>query len=401
MAVAYQRAAMAMAKMKWSQAAAFLAVLSRPDEQQKVLAEELGIGRSSFTGAISRAKEAGVLDGAWGSWVPLLPHLGVASSPAVSGDAVRKRLAERLAVAEAHAYVFRGVKYGSSLEKEVAVALTGARKRFEREVPYSSLVTTDRKWTADFVLRFTVEGVVVPVVVEVTGRPDAQESLEEKLRALDVAREAVPYVVVRDQGDVEGLVQVVVEKAKAAAAERAAPVPEPDDGKPKAHTTKGGVYIDPRAVRDRTKPYVPPFVSTVKQERLPPLPVPPPVPGLDLADHELRRLQELMVEADDRQLQERLQETRAQVQDELAQLRAREMPERQKERATELLRADDERWRGEHGAAAVAERRHRAQERDADADAAYGHDDGERELTGEESAEQDELPDDVEARRSE
>lgn len=240
----------------------------------------------------------------------------------------------------------------------------------------------------------------VKLVVVATGLADTAATVDEKAKVLNAA--GVPYLVVRGHGDLDGLVHKVVERAKAAA--KAPAVPEPDDGRPKPYVTKGGAYVDPRAVRDRTKPYVPPFVATVKQESLPPLPAPAPIPGLGLADHELRRLQELMEAEDERRLQQRLQEARAQVQAELAQLRAAETHEQKKERATELLRADHEKWRAEHGAAAVAERRRRAAQRDqadAVAVAAYRADEGERELTGEESAEQDELPDDTEANRSE
>lgn len=331
-----------------------------------------------------------------GAWVPVLPQLdpegGGGAAPTGPQD-VRRNLADRLAVAEAGLLRFGGVKFGSSLERDVALVLTGARLRFEVQQPYTSFVTTERAWTADFVV--TVGG--VKVVVEATGRADAAATVDEKVKVLDGSK--VPYVVVRGHGDLDGLVQKVVERAKAAATARARaePATVPDPQKP--HVTAGGVYVDPRAVR---RPgYVPTPAPLVHRDPLPPLPAPPPIPGLELADHELRRLEELQEAEDDRYLQERLSAARAQARADLAQLRASETPEQKKERAAGLLRADREKWR----AAAEAERRQRAAERQRDQAeaeaAAYQLDDGEHELTGEESAEEDELPDDTEAGRSE
>lgn len=401
-AVAYQRVAKAMKTIGWSEPAALLAVLADPGAEHQVLAATYDLTTKSLTRATAKAEAEGFLVGKAGAWVVVLPPLdGAGSSSPTGSQDVRKHLADQLAVARAGLLGFQGTKYHSPLERDVAVALTGARLRFEVQQPYSSFVTTDRLWTADFVVKARVEQEVLSVVIEATGRADAAATVEEKVKVLDGA--GVPYVVVRGHGDLDGLVQKVIERAKAAAAavQMTPTVPEPDDGRPKPHTTKGGVYIDPRAVRDRTKPAPAPYVPPVQREPLPALPVPPPVPGLDLADHELRRLQELMEEADLRFEQERIQVARGQFRADLSRLRAAETHEQKKERATELLRADTERWRAEHGAAAVAERRHRAQERDAAAVPAYRPEDGEHELTGEECAEQDELPDDTEANRSE
>lgn len=250
-AAAYGRPAKALEVMRFSQAAAFLAVVSDPGAQHRVLSTRFGIKPKSFTRATATAVEHGFLLGRAGAWVPVLPSLDGSSSPTGPQD-VKRNLADRLAVAEAGLLRFGGHKYGSPLERDVALVLSGARLRFEVQQPYTSFVTTDRAWTADFVVKTRVEQDVVSVVVEATGRADAAATVDEKVKVLDGAK--VPYVVVRGHGDLDGLVQRVIERAKAAAAAMAPTVPEPDDGRPKAHTTKGGVYIDPRAVRDRSKP---------------------------------------------------------------------------------------------------------------------------------------------------
>jgi hypothetical protein len=370
-------------------------VLADPGAEHKVLAATYDLTTKSLTRATAKAEAEGFLVGKASAWAVVLPPLDGDGSPSPTGPHdVKRNLADRLAVAEAGLLRFDGHKYGSPLERDVALVFSGVGLKFEVQQPYTFFVTTDRAWTADFVVAVAN----MKVVVEATGRADAAATVEEKVKVLAGAK--VPYVVVRGHGDIDGLVQRVVERAKAAAAERAKQEPEPtvvpDDQKPRVI---GGVYVDPRAVK---RPgYVPTPPPLVKREPLPPLPAPAPIPGLELADHELRRVEELMGEADLRLEQERVQVAREQFRADLAQLRASETPEQKKERAAELLRADYATWRAEHGAAAVAERRHRAQERDADAVAAYRPDDGEVELTGEECAEQDELPDDVEAGRRE
>lgn len=391
-AVAYGRAAKAMKTIGWSEPAAFLAVLADPGAEHQVLAATYDLTAKSLTRATAKAKAEGFLVGNAGAWVVVLPALdGDGSS---SPTDVKKNLADRLAVAEAGLLRFGGHKYGSPLERDVALVLTGAKLRFEVQQPYTSFVKTERAWTADFVVKTRVEHEAINVVVEATGRSDAAATIDEKVKALDGAH--VPYVVVRGPGDLDGLVQRVVEVAKAAVAERVTVKSDgpliPDDQKPRVI---GGVYVNPRAVR---RPgYVPTPAPLVEREPLPPLPPPPPIPGLDLSDSELRRLEELQVDADDRFILDQMAAARA----ELAQLRASETPDQKKERAAELLKRDYETWRAEHGAAAVAERRHQQMQGHADAVAAYRPEDGERELTGEESAEQDELPDDTEANRGE
>lgn len=329
--------------------------------------------------------EAGVLDGQAGAWVPLLPTLD--GTVPVSAVDVRKRLADRLAVATDASLVLEGTRYRSPLERDVAVALTAVDFKFDIEVLYPTLIDTTHKWTADFVVRSRNESGPLVVVIEVTGRPDAQDTLDEKLKALVDAR--VPHIVVRSQRDLRGFVKEVVQLAKAVPS-----VPKVEDPKdPNApHVTKGGVYLDPRGIRrDRTRPVLSPQV--VAASNLPPRTTPGPIPGLNIPDWRILQVLNLEEEDDDKFVRDRVGKAREVANAELKRRKLTESIEQRAARLLKLLEADTPPYRRRVGTpdAETSEPEYHIDPRDEVIE----------ELTGEECSEQDELPDDLEAGRGE
>ncbi len=390
--LAYAKAAKALKKVGAMEAAALLAVFARPGAEHKALVEDFGLHPKAITRATAKAKEEGILLGNAGAWVTLLPD----ADDSLSGDGgdVRKHLADRLSKAESVLLKFNGSKFRSALERDVAVALAGFGLKFEREVRYSTLMQTDREWTADFVLKLKVETGVVVIIIEVTGRPDAQELLDEKLLAAKVA--GLVTMVVREPVEINGLVQRVFSLATAASTKAKAAVTEEPPDPMKPYTTKGGVYIDPRGIERRgsnNRPPAPPPPLTRQFANLPPLPSPEPIPGLNLRGWELEQLAELEKEEERLFIRERAEAARQAAQLEIDRTKRRETPEARVERALALLERDRSAMRARLEAKLT--RTQHIEEFD------KSYFEGEVELTGEECAEQDELPDDLEAGRGE
>lgn len=390
--VAYTKAARALVKIGAMEAAALLAVLARPGAEHKVLADDFKLNTKAISRATAKAVEEGILVGKAGAWVPLLSEED-ATSAGESGD-VRKRLADRLAKAEGVLLRFNGSKFRSALERDVAVALTGCGVPYEREVPYRTVMRTDREWTADFIAKF--KGAVEPVriIIEVTGRPDAQELLDEKIAAAQGA--GVATMVVRDPREIYGLVKRLVDLAKAepAPVEAATRDEPPDPMRP--YVTRGGVYVDPRGIERRgaaarpVPPHEKPFANL-------PLPPPPePIPGLDLRGWELDHLADLEKEEEWEFIRERAEAARVVARADLERMRKQESPEARVARARALLERDRLEMRARLGEKLAAPLRTRPGEVDQKVLA-----DQEVEETGEECAERDELTDDLEGGRSE
>jgi hypothetical protein len=388
--IAYARAAKALVKMKAMEAAALLAVFARPGAEHKVLADAFKLTPKAITRATAKAVEQDLLMGKAGAWVTLLP--GDDGSATDDDGDVRKHLADRLSKAESVLLKFNGSKYRSALERDVAVALAGYNVPYEREVRYSTLMTTDREWTADFVLKLKVETGVVVIIIEVTGRPDAQELLDEKLLAAKVA--GLVTMVVREPVEIHGLVRRVFSLATAASVKAKADAPEEPRDPNAPFVTKGGVYINPLGVERRgsnRRPSAPPL--TRQFANLPPLPPPEPIPGLNLRGWELEQLAELEKEEERLFIRERAEAARQAAQSEIDRSKLRETPEARVERALALLERDRSAMR-----ARLEAKLTRTQHIE-EFDKTYFE--GEVELTGEECAEQDELPDDLEAGRGE
>lgn len=343
--LAYARAAKALATIGSMEAAALLAVFARPGAEHKALAEDFKLNAKAITRATAKAVDGGILMGKAGAWVTLLPG----DDGSLTDDArdVRKHLADRLSKAEGVLLRFNGSKFRSALERDVAVALAGYGFKYEREVRYSTLMQTDREWTADFVLKLKVEAGVVVVIVEVTGRPDAQGLLGEKLLAAKVA--GVATMVVREPEEIHGLVRRLIALVKAVPVKAKADAPDEPLDPMKPYVNKGGVYIDPRAIERRGSnhhPVAPPPVRPA----LPPLPSPDPIPGLDLADYQLRRLAELEESVDNRYVRDRVEAARTAAQGELVKLKRWETRDERVERAESILRGDVFDWRTRRGA---------------------------------------------------
>lgn len=390
---AFARAARAVAQLGWAEPAALLAVLSEPGAEHRALAEAYGLTTKALTRATAKAADAGLLVGRAGAWVPVLPSPdGTLPADAAAPD-IRRRLAERLAAAEGHGLKFRGQRFSSLLERDVALALTAVGWKYETQVPYSTILDTDRAWTADYLLKLRVGDQVVQVIVEATGRADAAAALDEKLAAARTA--GVPVVVVRGPGDLVGLWPALVATAKsaaeAAARSKAQAPAEPADSRwQKPYVNAGGVYIDPRAVRRPGTPVSPPPPRVPDYSHLPPLPPPDPIPGIDLADWEIRHVHELEESERDALLKKRLAQARAYAHAEYGKMMDAEAPA---DRARRLLAAEREKWRQERLAALAAEDARPAPEPVDAAAWARAMAESETELTGEECAERDEVPD--------
>lgn len=387
--LAYTKAAMALAKIGAMEAAALLAVFARPGAEHKVLAEDFKLTPKAITRATAKAVEHELLMGKAGAWVTLLP--GDDGSLTDDDGDVRKHLADRLSKAESVLLKFNGAKFRSALERDVAVALAGFGLKFEREVRYSTLMQTDREWTADFVLKLKVETGVVVIIIEVTGRPDAQELLDEKILAAKVA--GLVTMVVREPVEINGLVQRIMALATAASAKTKAALTEEPPDPMKPYTTKGGVYIDPRGIERRGSNNRPP-APPPPRPTLPPLPPPDPIPGLDLADWQLRHLADLEESFDYRFVRDRVEVARTAAQAELAKLKRWESPDERVKRAEALLRGDMVEWRARRDAERVAQASSGRDEVDYKVMADQIVED-----TGEESAELDEYNERVEEAR--
>ena len=361
--LAFAKAATALARIGAMEAAALLAVFARPGAEHKVLADDFKLHAKAITRATAKAVEAGILFGKAGAWVPLLP--GDDGCRADDAGDVRKHLADRLSKAESVLLRFNGAKFRSAVERDVAVALAGYNVPYEREVRYSSVIATHREWTADFVVKLKVETRVVVVIIEVTGRPDAQELLDEKLLAAKDA--GVATMVVREPEEIHGLVRRLIALVKAVPAMAKADAPDEPVDPMKPYVTKGGVYLDPRLVNKRRGtnelPSAPPSVRLP----LPPLPSPDPIPGLDLADYQLRRLAELEESMDNRFVRDRVEAARTAAQAELAKLKRWETRDERVERAQSILRGDLFDWMARRDAERAAQESSRRVEVDYEA----------------------------------
>ena len=166
-------------------AAALLAVIVHPTTQHKEIAKKYGLTTKSITRATDKARKAGLIHGKAGAWTVTLPTI----DGQIDGDGpdAGVKLAADLRRLETESRTWNDRTYRSRLERDVAFLLTTTNVPFESQVPYKSLLATDRAWTCDFVAILDLDPGILKVGIECTARADAAATIREKVTACAAA----------------------------------------------------------------------------------------------------------------------------------------------------------------------------------------------------------------------